>query len=322
MDAAMPSVVELLARFRARPPLSVGERIAFGGVGDRDVYNLGAPFEAAGETIIAGRVESRDSELAEAVFFVERDGVWSPRPASPSFSRLQDPCVARIGGELIFGGVEFPVDLPGGDQGWRMRFYRGKSLQDLDLFLIGPDRMKDIRMLELPGGRIGVFSRPQGDRGGRGTLGFTHVDRLQDLTARAIAEAPLLRGQFQPEEWGGANEAHVLRGGRIGVLGHIARMDEAGKHYYPMVFALDPESGWRSGLKIIATRADFPPGPTKRPELEDVIFSGGLLRNLDGTAVLFAGISDAWAARITLPDPFLKYEYGYEDVSSTTSTEP
>ena len=212
MDAAIPSVGELLARFRARPPLSVGERIAFGGMGDRDVYYIGAPFEAAGETIIAGRVESRDSELAEAVFFVERDGVWSPRPASPSFSRLQDPCVARIGVELIFGGVEFPVDLPGGDQGWRMRFYRGKSLQDLDLFLIGPDRMKDIRMLELPGGRIGVFSRPQGDRGGRGTLGFPHVDRLQDLTARAIADAPLLRGQFQPEEWGGANEAHVLRG--------------------------------------------------------------------------------------------------------------
>lgn len=112
-------------------------------------------------------------------------------------------------------------------------------------------------MLELPGCRIGVFSRPQGDRGSRGTLGFTRVDRLQDLTARAIADAPLLRGQFQPEELGGANEAHVLRGGRIGVLGHIARMDEAGKHYYPMVFALDPESGWRSGLKTIATRANF-----------------------------------------------------------------
>jgi hypothetical protein len=102
MDAAMPSV---------------GERIAFGGVGNRDVYNIGAPFEATGETIIAGGVESRDSEPVEAVFFVDRDGVWSPRPTSPSFSRLRDPCVARIGGELILVGVEFPVDLPGGDQG-------------------------------------------------------------------------------------------------------------------------------------------------------------------------------------------------------------
>jgi hypothetical protein len=279
-------------------------------VGDRDVYNIGAPFQAAGETVIAGRVESRHSELAEAVFFVEREGVWLPRPAAATFPKLQDPCVTRIGDELIFGGVEFPVDLPGGDQGWRMRFYRGKSLEDLELFLVGPDRMKDIRLLELSGGRIGVFSRPQGDRGGRGTLGFTPVDRLQDLTARAIEEAPLLRGQFRPEEWGGANEAHLLRGGLIGVLGHVARMDAAGKHYYPMVFALDPESGWRSGLKIIATRENFPPGPTKRPDLEDVIFSGGLRRDRDGTAVLFAGISDAWAARITMPDPFLEYEDG------------
>lgn len=279
-------------------------------MGDRDVYNIGAPFQAAGETVIAGRVESRHNELAEAVFFVEREGVWLPRPAAATFPKLQDPCVTRIGDELIFGGVEFPVDLPGGDQGWRMRFYRGKSLEDLELFLVGPDRMKDIRLLELSGGRIGVFSRPQGDRGGRGTLGFTPVDRLQDLTARTIEEAPLLHGQFRPEEWGGANEAHLLRGGLIGVLGHVARMDAAGKHYYPMVFAFDPESGWRSGLKIIATRENFPPGPTKRPDLEDVIFSGGLRRDRDGTAVLFAGISDAWAARITMPDPFLEYEDG------------
>lgn len=308
IEPAIPSVVELLEELDERSTLPTGEKITFGGVGERDVYNITAPFQVDGETVIAGRVESRDSELAEAFFFVERDGVWLPPPTAPTFAKLQDPCVARIGGELIVGGVEFPVELPGGDQGWRMKFYRGESLENLELFLVGPDRMKDIRLVELPAGRIGVFSRPQGDKGGRGTVGFTRVDRLEDLTAQAIDEAPLLRGQFRPDEWGGANEARVLRGGMIGVLGHIARMDEAGKHYYPMVFALDPESGKSSPLKIIAARKHFPPGPAKRPDLEDVIFSGGLRRNGDGTAVLFAGICDAWAAQITIPDPFLEYE--------------
>jgi hypothetical protein len=41
----------------------------------------------------------------------------------------------------------------------------------------------------------------------------------------------------------------------------------------------------------------------------DVVFSGGLVRNIDeGKAVLYAGISDAEAQRITIDDPFLGYE--------------
>jgi len=153
-----------------------------------------------------------------------------------------------------------------------------------------------------------VFSRPQGELGGRGTIGFTAVDSLDRPEARGIEQAPLLRGQFRAEEWGGANEAHLLRNGRIGVLGHIACMDEAGKHYYPMVFSVDPETGEHTPPRIIAARKYFPEGVPKRPDLVDVIFSGGLRRHADGTATLYAGISDAEAARIDMPDPFLEYE--------------
>ena len=299
------SVVELLKKLEERPSFSNGEEISFTGVGERDVYNITAPFQFGGETLIAGRVERRDTELSEVVFFVEREGVWTPHPGR-TYAKLQDPCVTRIGSELIFGGVEYPVNLSSGEQGWRMNFYRGESLEELELFLIGPERMKDIRLVALPDGRIGVFSRPQGEIGGRGTIGFTLVDSLEDLTAQVIEDAPLLRGQFLPDEWGGANELHLLRNGMIGALGHIARMDEVGKHYYPMVFALDPETRARTDLKIIAARKYFPQGAAKRPDLIDVIFSGGLRRHGDGTAVLYAGISDAWAARITRPDPFLE----------------
>ena len=31
-------------------------------------------------------------------------------------------------------------------------------------------------------------------------------------------------------------------------------------------------------MKLIATRADFPEGESKRPDLKDVVFSGGLQR--------------------------------------------
>jgi hypothetical protein len=55
-------------------------------------------------------------------------------------------------------------------------------------------------------------------------------------------------------------------------------------------------------------RSDFPEGESKRKDLEDVIFSGGIQRQENGKALLFAGLSDAEAGFIELPDPFLQYE--------------
>jgi hypothetical protein len=63
-------------------------------------------------------------------------------------------------------------------------------------------------------------------------------------------------------------------------LGHFASFDgEGNRHYYPMVFALDPETGTFSDIELIPTRSQFLPGPTKRPDLVDVVFSGGLFEN-------------------------------------------
>ncbi|MFD2672302.1 MTP-1 family protein [Marinicrinis sediminis] len=285
-------------------------KLVFRGVGERDVYNISAPFDEAGRLVIAGRVEKRDSEHSEVVFFSQQsDGNWVPIDEAPVLT-LQDPFYTRIGGELVIGGVEI---FPHPDQAdalmWRTVFYKEKDLTSLRLCFTGPDGMKDLRMLELPGGRIAVFTRPQGTKGGRGTIGFTIVDSLDDLSMEQINEAPLLDKQFLAEDWGGANELHLLANGWIGVLGHIARFDEQGdRHYYPMVFALHAETGEYTEMKIIAERSDFLPGATKRSDLKDVVFSGGLVRHANGWADLYAGISDAEAHCITLPDPFMPFE--------------
>jgi hypothetical protein len=241
-------------------------------------------------------------------FAVGTDCVWRPRPGAPTFPKLQDPCITFIGGEFVIGGVEFPVALPGRDApGWRMSFFRGTNLETLRPFLQGPDHMKDIRLVELADGRVSVCSRPQGERGGRGQIGFATVDSLDRVTAATIDAAPLLEGQFLPEEWGGANELHLLTDGRIGILGHIAWMQGAGsaeeKHYYPMVFTLDPETRECSPLKIIASRDDFPAAAPKRPGLRDIIFSGGLSHDGDDTW-LYAGLSDSAAGRVYIANPF------------------
>lgn len=285
------------------------EKVIFSGIGNKDVYNITAPFEDEGQLVIAGRVESRDSEHSQVFFFVKQNNEWVPRVGAPVFE-LQDPFFTKIAGELVLGGVQiFPHPTKEGALGWRTVFYKGPSISCLQEFAKGPDGMKDLRLIELMDGRIGVLTRPQGEKGGRGKIGWTRIPSLSDLTFDVINEAPLLGGQFIDEQWGGANEAHLLTNGLVGVLGHIASFDQEGnRHYYPMVFALNPETGEFSDIKLIATRSHFLPGPAKRPDLEDVVFSGGIVRNADGTAIFYAGISDAEAQRITITDPFLQYE--------------
>ncbi len=285
------------------------EKLVFAGVGEKDVYNITAPFEDQGEKVIAGRVESRDSEQSDVYFFVERNGEWVPKKHTPVFA-LQDPFFTKIRDELVLGGVQiFPHPTIEGALGWRTVFYKGNSIAELQEFAKGPDGMKDVRLIELKDGSIGVLTRPQGEKGGRGKIGWTCISSLMELTIDTINDAPLLEGQFIEEEWGGANEPVLLKNGLVGVLGHIASFDTKGnRHYFPMVFGLNPETGEFSDIELIAVRSQFLPGPSKRSDLVDVVFSGGLVRNSDGTADLYAGISDAEAQKLTIVDPFLKYE--------------
>ncbi|WML55116.1 DUF1861 family protein [Neobacillus sp. PS3-12] len=299
---------ELLKEMTAK--LMNPEKIVFTGIGDKDVYNITAPFEDEGELVIAGRTELRDSEHSHVYFFVERNGEWVPRENSPVLE-LQDPFFTKIAGDLVLGGVQtFPHPTKEGALGWRTVFYKGTSINQLKEFSKGPDGMKDLRLIELKDGSVGVLTRPQGEKGGRGKIGWTRIASLDELTIDAIHDAPLLAGQFMDEEWGGANEPHLLTNGLVGVLGHIASFDQDGnRHYYPMAFALDPETAEVSDIRIICARKYFQPGPAKRPDLVDVVFSGGLVRNVDeGKAVLYAGISDAEAQKIVIDDPFLPYE--------------
>jgi hypothetical protein len=302
------SCQSLLEEYQKNRPQEKGTKLKFSGVEGYDVYNITAPFKQDGRWLIVARVEPRESEHSRVQFFRAKDDLWVLCSDLPSFV-LQDPFITKIADELIFGGVEIsPHPTKPGALTWQTNFYRGKNVQDLTKFAVGPPGMKDIRLVQLPTGQIAVFTRPQGEVGGRGTIGFLLIQDLSELTSENILQAQLLE-QFSPEEWGGANEVHVLENGLLGVLGHIACFDEKGdRHYYAMTFAYDVQTRKPSPMKLLATRADFPSGPAKRPDLQDVIFSGGLKRLPGGQAEFYAGVSDAEAHYITVDDPFLEYE--------------
>lgn len=298
---------ELLKEYKknAMTPFEV-EKLEFAGVGEHDVYNITAPFLLNGERLLAGRVEARDSEESNIYFFTKQDGVWVKKEDAITF-KMQDPFITFIQNELVIGGVEtYPLPENKEALGWRTVFYKGKTLDNLEKIFVGPKGMKDLRLVEQSDGTIGVFTRPQGEKGGRGKIGYACIEDLSDLTIEVIENAPLFEDQFLDEEWGGCNEIHVLKDGTLGVLGHIGSFDEKGnRHYYSMTFQMNPVTRERTKLRLLAIRNNFLEAEAKRSDLVDVVFSGGLVRHSNGTATLYAGIGDACAQSITIVDPFL-----------------
>ena len=233
--------------------------------------------------------------------------------AAPSFDGTMEIAITahETVGEIVLNAKEVTVHAGAvttaeGDHSWQMEFFSGRSLATLRPLFKGPMRMKDIRVCPLADGRVGVFTRPQGVKGGRGKIGFTIAESLAAITTEMIEDAPVLPGQFASGEWGGANEAHLLEDGTLGVLGHIACWDQRGnRHYYPMSFILNPHTLACGPIEIIARRSAFPDGPSKRTDLFDVVFSGGMVRHHDGTATIYAGLSDAAAGTLRIADPFV-----------------
>jgi hypothetical protein len=297
----------LLEEYRKKKTKKIPKRMKFIGIFNKDVYNITAPFTHSGRTIIAGRVESRFQNDSTVSFFEKYKDAWCHIIESPVM-KLEDPFFTRIDNELIVGGVEVFKDINNPNNLiWRTVIYKGKDIFNLKLFFVGPDGMKDLRITQLKDGSIGILTRPQGSKGGRGKIGFIKIDRLNDLSKGAIEDAPILSDFFNDEEWGGINSIYPIDENNIGLLGHIAKMDELGmKHYYPMTFVLDINSMKYKDVSIIAERSDFLPGPSKNATLYDVVFSGGL--SFHGKrAVLYAGISDIEAQTLEIDNPFYKY---------------
>lgn len=296
-------VKDLLEDYREMQSTTLAKHIVFKGVGDKDVYNTTAPFLLNNTEVIAGRIESRDSELSHVRLFEKRTETEYDLLTEGIDLALQDPFYTIIDGSIILGGVEVCFEEDGSAK-WRTILHKLEDEKTAIRFFDGPLGMKDLRLAQLPNKKILVLTRPQGEKGGRGKIGFTVIDQLSELTIDIINSAPLLTNQFCDEEWGGANEIHMI-GEDICVLGHIANFDSQGdRHYYAMSFNIDLEQGCMINQKIIAERSNFLDGPSKRPDLYDVVFSGGILLQ-DDDATVYAGISDAGSQKLQIKNPFL-----------------
>ncbi|WP_179394548.1 DUF1861 family protein [Lacticaseibacillus absianus] len=283
--------------------------LRFIGVDGYDVYNCSQPFVYQGQTYLFGRVERRAEWMRSWARLFKRTGQdeWTLVPDSMIYT-MEDPYISLIQGEVVMGGTHVKVDQGKLDT-YYTDLYRGPQLDDLYYFTSGPDYMKDIRLVELADGRIGVFSRPRdkdvlAKYGSESMIGFTIIDSLDQLSGKVIQEAAYLPGLFSNNEWGGCNQAFLLEDGQIGVLGHVSFGENGKSVYMNMSFVLDPVTRDYHDYHLIATRASFPAGPAKQPSLVDCAFTSGMVVRADGLVDLYSRINDVQEGRTAIPYPF------------------
>lgn len=300
--------------FEAQKRIYESSTLQFHGTDGFDVYNVSIPFTRTGKRYLFGRVERREEWARSWVRLFEETGQdeWTVVENSMVYT-LEDPYITEIGDELVLGGTHVQYER-GSYSTFFGYFFRGTDFHDLYYFTTGPSKMKDIRLVPLADGRIGVFSRPRsselrGKYGSESMIGFTIIDTLDELTADVIANAPYIHGIFGEGEWGGVNQAYLLDSGKIGIIGHICYrdQDERGgeqRIYLNMAFVFDPVTRESAELHLIGSRPCYPPGPAKKPYLTDCVFASGIVMRPDGKADLYSGIGDCQTGRIAIDYPF------------------
>ncbi|REE69558.1 uncharacterized protein DUF1861 [Paenibacillus taihuensis] len=311
------SVIDQRTEFELTKPIYESVKLTFDGVDGYDVYNPSIPFEWQGKRYIFGRVERRSEWARSWVRLFEQTGTdeWTLVPDSMIY-QLEDPYVSKIAGQLVLGGTHVRY-RQGKIDTFYGYFYKGTDIHDMYYYTTGPDYMKDIRLVELADGRIGVFSRPRNEEvrkqyGSESIVGFAIIERLEDLTAEVIENASYIPGLFDNDEWGGCNQAYLLDSGMIGVIGHKSYkwVDEQGElilTYMNFSFVFDPVMHEARDIKLIGTRSSYPSGPAKKPDLVDCAFTSGIEMRADGKADLYSGIGDCEAGRIVIDYPFEGY---------------
>ena len=293
-----------------------GKLLKFSGVKGKDVYNCSIPFVYGDSTYILGRVEPR-KKFADSVSYLFRqnkNGVWQKVHGFDALP-IEDPCYIRLDNEVVVIGTHVVKEC-GRIKTYYGYFYRGKDVFHLEYFTTGPYYMKDIRLVQLPRGEIGVFSRPRSDEikkkyGSESVVGFTVIKSLDELSASVIEKAEVIVGFFSSEEWGGVNQAFWLGNGLIGLIGHQCynrgQVGADGVTYLNTAYIFDMKANTVIDMKIIATRDDYPETESKLPGLKDCAFTSGITDFPKESVELYSGLSDVAEGVVTIENPFLKY---------------
>lgn len=307
------NITEMREKFHEQANIYESSLLKFHNVRNMDVYNCSIPFEWNGKRYIFGRVEKRENFADSTAWLFEEVGKDEYVPVANSLIYpLEDPFIAFIHGEMIMGGTHVRKSS-GIIDNFYGYFYRGSDPSLMSHFTCGPADMKDIRLVEMADGKIGVFSRPRSEMiekefGSGAVIGFTTIDDINELNAQVVNHAKVIDNLFDRGEWGGCNQCYLLKDGRIGVIGHRSYEELVNGInmlvYMNISFIFDPKTHKASDMKIIGDKKCYPATECMRPDLADCAFTSGIVMRADGKADLYSGLGDVTEGRITIDAPF------------------
>ena len=290
-----------------------------------DHYNGSRPIDLGGIEGMAVREEPRDSQLSSVKWWrhnIEKD-TWEPLDQADELPGCQDPSYQ---GELqsrkyisVVNTKEKDKDKEEFDY-WSELYELNSDFKGLKAVAKSPLLCKGLHLSENPDdGTIDGFIRRQGEGFARGKVCYFNiktVEELQGVMDNLDTAAETIE-MFAPEEWGGINDLHRLPGGRLGVVGHIARfrIDADGKEvrdYYVTSAIFDPKTKQMSELKIIMTmddlkdekgnpiKAQFEP---KRADLDNVLYPTNSVLEGDKLTI-YVGAKDAKPFVFSVKNPW------------------
>ncbi len=286
----LENIDQMLKNHRLRQDISEPEDLKFKFSKNKDVYNPSTEFCFKGKKIIAVRTEERNSEKSKTCFLEKNDGNFYKFKENVNLP-LQDPFIFKIANENYLGGVKVNFQNKLGPVWWTEVFQIEEDFTFKRIFK-GPKGMKDIRLLQLKDGNLVVFTRPQNPATGDGKIGILVISDFDQLDAKSILNAELLKNNFANGTWGGVNQAIEVTPDVIFIIGHIACYKNNVRHYYVLAAYIDLKQKVIFGEKIIAERKDFLEGPAKRNDLKDIVFPSGIFKNGKNNIILMAGVSD------------------------------
>ena len=296
-------------RFKKGKKLEKGKKLIIENLENKRIYNPSAPFKIGENFYLFCRVEDKANNISETRLFQQKGDKWVLVKEAPVFN-LEDPFITFLNKGILFGGVY--VEWENGKVKFLMtNFYYEKNFSDLDPqkpFAHGPLMMKDIRIVDLTD-RIGIFTRPQGEKFFGGRICYLETKNIEDLKNEKIFnQGKLIKLPLKEYEWVGTNDVYFLDENNLGVLAHIAFQDKRGYlHYSALTFVFNRKNFKVKNLKIVARRRDFPPGPSRSKRFKDVVFPGGFWRTEDGNYLLYCGLSDEEIGVLKIKNPFLIY---------------
>ncbi|KAG5510776.1 hypothetical protein GH5_07001 [Leishmania sp. Ghana 2012 LV757] len=280
--------------------------ITFKGLDTHDVYNCCVPFRVDGVYYMFGRVERRNEWVNSHVRLFRQTGHDEYTLVEHAMQwQLEDPFLVKIHGEMLFGGVRVTKDQ-GKVSHYACDFYRG-TIDDLHYFTSGPKNMKDIRLVGLADGKIGIFSHHK--TSSTCITGFITINSLDELCSQVIDAAESIDHTLFGDAWGGVNQPYLLSTGKIGCISHHGYLDTDAKGevlnvYCITSFVYEPSTNKCYDYKILGTKSCFPDYPPKSPKLMDCAFVSGIVMRDDGKCDLYSGVGDTREGRMVVEYPF------------------